>query len=70
MSLSYRTLWLSDIHLGTRASRAEDLLNFGAAAYSVLAALAESHDGSLQILQWQSDEVVTTMLPAAPPLAA
>ena len=24
----YRTLWLSDIHLGTRSSRAEELLHF------------------------------------------
>lgn len=28
MAGTYRTLWLSDIHLGTRASRAADLLNF------------------------------------------
>ncbi len=28
MPSSYRTLWLSDIHLGTNACRAEDLLNF------------------------------------------
>jgi UDP-2,3-diacylglucosamine pyrophosphatase LpxH len=28
VSLSYRTLWLSDVHLGTSASRAGDLLNF------------------------------------------
>ncbi len=28
MSSSYRTLWLSDIHLGTSACRADDLLNF------------------------------------------
>lgn len=28
MSLNYRTLWLSDIHLGTAACRAEDLLEF------------------------------------------
>ena len=28
MSLSYRTLWISDVHLGTSASRAGDLLNF------------------------------------------
>jgi UDP-2,3-diacylglucosamine pyrophosphatase LpxH len=33
-------------------------------------ALAESHDGSLQILQWQTNEVVATELPAALPLAA
>lgn len=26
--MKYRTLWLSDIHLGTTASRAEDLLHF------------------------------------------
>src|SRR5205085_825047 len=24
----YRTIWISDVHLGTRASRAEDLLEF------------------------------------------
>lgn len=28
MAQSYRTLWLSDIHLGTKASRASDLLKF------------------------------------------
>ena len=28
MPSSYRTLWLSDIHLGTNACRAEDLLHF------------------------------------------
>jgi len=28
MSAAYRSLWLSDVHLGTRASRAEDLLRF------------------------------------------
>lgn len=28
MSTGYRTLWLSDIHLGTRSSRAEELLHF------------------------------------------
>lgn len=28
MTSGYRTLWLSDIHLGTRSSRAEDLLHF------------------------------------------
>jgi UDP-2,3-diacylglucosamine pyrophosphatase LpxH len=28
MSLSFRTLWISDIHLGTSASRAGDLLEF------------------------------------------
>ena len=28
MSLSYKTLWISDIHLGTSASRAADLLEF------------------------------------------
>ena len=28
MTQSYRTLWLSDIHLGTRASRAPELLDF------------------------------------------
>ena len=28
MALSYRTLWLSDVHLGTKASRADDLLTF------------------------------------------
>lgn len=28
MMQRYRTLWLSDIHLGTRASRASELLNF------------------------------------------
>jgi UDP-2,3-diacylglucosamine pyrophosphatase LpxH len=28
VSSSYRTIWLSDIHLGTSASRADDLLNF------------------------------------------
>lgn len=28
MPLTCRTLWLSDVHLGTRASRAADLLNF------------------------------------------
>jgi UDP-2,3-diacylglucosamine pyrophosphatase LpxH len=28
MALSFRTLWLSDIHLGTSASRADDLLDF------------------------------------------
>jgi UDP-2,3-diacylglucosamine pyrophosphatase LpxH len=31
VAASYRTLWLSDIHLGTPASRADDLLNFLAA---------------------------------------
>jgi UDP-2,3-diacylglucosamine pyrophosphatase LpxH len=25
---NYRTLWLSDIHLGTRSSRADELLHF------------------------------------------
>lgn len=28
MSSSYRTLWLSDVHLGTSAARAQDLLDF------------------------------------------
>lgn len=28
MSLSYKTLWISDVHLGTSASRAADLANF------------------------------------------
>ena len=28
MSSTYRTLWLSDIHLGTNASRADDLMDF------------------------------------------
>ena len=28
MLLRYRTLWISDLHLGTRASRAADLLDF------------------------------------------
>ena len=28
MALSYRSLWLSDVHLGTRASRAPELLDF------------------------------------------
>ena len=28
MALSFRTLWLSDIHLGTKASRATELLSF------------------------------------------
>ena len=28
MAPSYRTLWISDIHLGTKPSRATDLLNF------------------------------------------
>ena len=28
MSLNYRTLWISDVHLGTSACRAEDLLEF------------------------------------------
>ncbi len=28
MLSSYRTLWLSDVHLGTNACRADDLLNF------------------------------------------
>lgn len=28
MSLNYRTVWISDVHLGTRASRANDLLQF------------------------------------------
>ena len=28
MTQSYRSLWLSDVHLGTRASRASELLNF------------------------------------------
>lgn len=26
--MKYRTLWLSDIHLGTKSSRAEELLHF------------------------------------------
>lgn len=28
MTASYRTLWISDVHLGNKASRATDLLNF------------------------------------------
>ena len=28
MSLNYRTLWISDVHLGTSAARAADLLEF------------------------------------------
>ncbi len=28
LASSYRTLWLSDVHLGTKSSRADDLLNF------------------------------------------
>ncbi len=28
MALSYRSLWLSDVHLGTKASRANELLDF------------------------------------------
>jgi UDP-2,3-diacylglucosamine pyrophosphatase LpxH len=28
VSLNYRTLWLSDVHLGTNACRADDLLDF------------------------------------------
>lgn len=28
MAASYRTLWISDVHLGTKASHARDLLNF------------------------------------------
>lgn len=31
MALSYRSLWLSDVHLGTMSSRADDLLDFIAA---------------------------------------
>ena len=27
-AMSYRTVWISDVHLGTRGSRAEDLLDF------------------------------------------
>ena len=32
MTLSYRTLWISDLHLGTEASRANELLDFLAEA--------------------------------------
>jgi UDP-2,3-diacylglucosamine pyrophosphatase LpxH len=28
VTISYRSLWISDLHLGTRASRASELLNF------------------------------------------
>ena len=34
MALNFRTLWMSDIHLGTSASRADDLLDFLAAVHA------------------------------------